>query len=180
MKEALEQALLCSKGKSTASCRTEKWNPAGEPVFGAKRNQQLCRNGSKLLENGKGVWCWAAEGVSVVFCPNWRSLWTRVNVNQVATYSCTALSSSLSPRLHSSGLSCCTFCLPVNTEHGSSISCVGSWKVQSGMPRETLANCTFLYSFCALLWGTQCSRWLCDVYGYISIVSSTLFIQMLN
>lgn len=62
---ALEQVLLCSKGKSTVRCRTEKWNPAGEAVFGAKRNQHLCRNASRLLENGKGVWCWAAEGVSV-------------------------------------------------------------------------------------------------------------------
>lgn len=63
VKEALEQVLLCSKGKSTARCQTEKLNPAGENlppnplVFGAKRNQHLCRNASKLLENGKGVWC---------------------------------------------------------------------------------------------------------------------------
>lgn len=70
VKEALEQVLLCSKRKSTARCQTEKWNPAGEAVFGAKRNQHLCRNASKLLENGKGVWCWAAEGVNVTFGPN--------------------------------------------------------------------------------------------------------------
>lgn len=78
VKEALEQVLLCSKGSSTARCLTEKWNRAGEAAFGAKRNQHVCRNASKLLENGEGVWCWAAECVNVAFGPNRRSLCTRV------------------------------------------------------------------------------------------------------
>lgn len=116
VKEALERIFLCSKGKSTARCQTAKWNPAGEAVFGAKRNQDLRRHVSELLENGKGVWCWAAEGVNLAFVPN------KKPVNQTHTlWSCTTPSSNLSPRLHSSGLSCCSFCLLYNTEHGSSI-----------------------------------------------------------
>lgn len=76
VKEALGQVLLCSKGKSTARCQTEIWNPAGE-VFGARKKQHLCRNTSKLLENGKGVWCWTAESVSVALGPGRRSMWIK-------------------------------------------------------------------------------------------------------
>lgn len=53
VKEALDQVLLCNKGKSTARCQTEKWNPAGEAVFGAKRNQH-----AEMQVN-----CWRMERV---------------------------------------------------------------------------------------------------------------------
>lgn len=165
VQEALEQVLLCSKGKSTARCRTEKLNPAGEAVFGAKRNQHLCRNASKLLENGKGVWCWDAECVDVALGPVRSSLWTRVRHSSHAQ--------PLQATFYWG------FALVVST--AVAFSSFTTWNMGvalplSGMPRSTVAGNTFLYAFCFLSFGeTESSRWLCDVHGCISIM---LFIQV--
>lgn len=79
-------------------------------VFKAKRNQHLGRNASKLLENGKGVWCWASECVNIAFRPNRKGLWTR--------------------GMHSAAVAFASF-----TTWSTGIAfCVGSWKVQSFLP----------------------------------------------
>lgn len=176
VKEALEQIFLCSKGKSTARCQTAKWNPAGEAVFGAKRNQHLRRNISELLENGKGVWCWATEGVNLAFGPNKKPM------DQTHTlWSCTSLLSNLSQGFTPMVSAAAAFASFTTWSMGAAFPPCGKLRsTVRGAWRHPSWQHLSLYILCHRFGEIECSSRLCDICGYIPTLSHILFIQMPN
>lgn len=98
-------------------------------VFKAKRNQHLGWNASKLLENEKGVWYWAAVCVNVAFGPDRKGLWTKgMHSSHVQPLQAT------SHQGFTPAVSAAVAFVSFTTWSMGIALCVGSWKVQSFLP----------------------------------------------